>query len=120
MVMPIIWQSTADGLSSVDGELIEVSRVYCFSFAKSLRYLYLPALMKAVLPALISSSGLAWKAGIAAEIITIARGSIGGEISNAKNAFEGAEMFAWTLTVILLSIAIEIILKRLIRRWRSV
>ena len=116
MVMPIIWQSAKDGLSGVDSSMLELSRIYRFSFKKKFLHVYLPHMKKALLPAVITSSGLAWKAGIAAEIITYTKNSIGANISDAKNFFEGADMMAWTFTVILLSLIIEALIKRLGRR----
>ena len=54
-----------------------------------------------------TSIGLAWKAGVAAEIIAMPKGTIGTMIGEAKLYIMSAEMFAWTLTVVLLSLAIE-------------
>ena len=64
----------------------------------------------------MSSIGLAWKAGIAAEIIAYTRNSIGKEIFDAKNFFMGPEMFAWTLAVVLLSLLFEMLIKLLLRK----
>jgi NitT/TauT family transport system permease protein len=50
---------------------------------------------------------MAWKAGIAAEVIAPTEKAIGTEIYFAKAYFETADLFAWTLTVIILSILIE-------------
>ena len=50
---------------------------------------------------------MAWKAGIAAEVICSPKGTIGSELYNAKIYLESEDMFAWTLTVIILSIIIE-------------
>jgi NitT/TauT family transport system permease protein len=116
MVMPIIWQNTTDGINGIDRNMLELSRIYRFSLKKKISHVYFPALKTALLPAIITSSGLAWKAGIAAEIITYTKNSIGANISDAKNFFEGAEMMAWTMTVILLSLAIEALIKRVGRR----
>ena len=60
--------------------------------------------------------GLAWKAGIAAEIIAMPLGTIGTMIGNAKQYIETVDMFAWTLTVILLSLAIEFLFAALLGR----
>ena len=55
-----------------------------------------------------TSVGLAWKAGVAAEILTVPLMSIGRVLSEAKTYLETVEMFAWTLTVILLSLLLEL------------
>ena len=51
--------------------------------------------------------GLAWKAGIAAEVLAHAANSIGGQIYDAKIYIETADLFAWTAVVILMSVLLE-------------
>ena len=121
MVCPIIWQSTFDSLHVKNRELTEVADLFCLSGKKRIKILILPTISKYLLPAVVTSSALAWKSGVAAEIITYTKLSIGFEIADAKNAYEGAEMFAWTLTVVLLSVVIEqlirLVIRRLERKW---
>jgi len=116
MVLPIIWQSTVNGLDSVNNELKEIAITFNFSKRRKFKHVYFPALSSFLLPAIITSSGLAWKAGIAAEIITYTKDSIGREISNAKSSFEGAQLFAWTMAVVLLSLLIETVINCTLRR----
>ena len=66
---------------------------------------------------MITSAGLAWKAGIAAEIIAYTSNSIGKEIFNAKNYLESADMLAWTAVVVIISLIFEQIISRLGRRF---
>ena len=47
--------------------------------------------------------GLSWKSGAAAEVIGIPSGSIGEKLYEAKVYLETADLFAWTIAVILLS-----------------
>ncbi len=116
MVAPIIWEATRDSLGVKNRELYEVAEIFEMPKRKKIKLLIMPTVMRYTLPAIISASALAWKAGIAAEIITLTKISIGGNISNAKNMFEGAEMFAWTVTVVLFSIFIEFGIKILIKK----
>ena len=81
--------------------------MYRFSLAKRLRVLVLPSLKPYFLSACKTAIGLAWKAGVAAEIIAMPPKTIGTMIGEAKLYIMSAEMFAWTLTVVLLSILIE-------------
>lgn len=111
MVTPIIWQNVLDGFNAIEKDLSEVCDVFRFSAFKRLRILTIPTLTRFLLPAIATASGLAWKSGVAAEIITYTEKSIGKEIIDAKNGFDGAEMFALTLCVIVLSVLIEKIIK---------
>jgi len=113
MVTPIVWQNLMDGYGAVSRELEEVCFIYRLSPLKKFRLLILPTLIKFLLPALVTASALAWKSGIAAEIIVYTKNSIGKEIIDAKNFFESELMFAWTIAVVLLSILIEFMIKRL-------
>lgn len=120
MVMPVIWQNTSDGLLAIDPELSEVCEIYSFPLKKRLKLLVLPSVLKFLLPAIISSSGLAWKAGVAAEIITYTRLSLGEQIYNAKLSLDGPFLFASTLAVIILSLVIESLIKFLLGRVKKV
>ena len=117
MVAPIIWQNLTNGFDSVDKNLEEVCDIFEFSKLKRFRVLTLPALMKFFVPAVLTSMGLAWKSGIAAEIISYTKNSIGKSIFDAKNYFEGDVMFAWTITVIVISLIFEHLIRYLLRRF---
>ena len=107
IVLPIVWTNLDEGIQNIDSQLLEVAKMYRFSLSKRLRLLILPSVKPYFLSACKTSVGLAWKAGVAAEIIAMPRGTIGMMISETKLYIMGAEMFAWTLTVVLLSLAIE-------------
>ena len=116
MVMPIIWQNLLDGYSAIDQSLVEVADVYGFSYAKRLKLLIFPTLKRYLIPALITASGLAWKAEIAAEIIAYTKNSIGQGINDAKYNMETPTVFAWTLVIIFFSILLEKATKHIL--WR--
>lgn len=107
MVFPIIFQNIYDAFQSIDNELIEVSKVYQFSYKKRLELLIFPALKQYFIPAFVTAIGLAFKAEIAAEIIAGVRNSIGQMIYYAKDAPAIDEMFAWTIVGIAFSILVE-------------
>ena len=117
MVMPIVWQNTVDAYNSIDPKLSEVCDVFEFSFKKRVKLLIFPALTKYIFPAVITSTGLAWKSEIAAEIIAYTKHSIGQEINDAKSHYQSEEVFAWTLVVILMSILLEFGVKKLLSRY---
>ena len=119
MVMPIIWQNICDGFSAIDKNLSEVCDVFEFSLNKRIKLLIFPTLLRYFIPALLSSIGLAWKSGIAAEIISYTKNSIGKNILDSKNLFDGDIMLAWTLTVVILSLILEYSVRALVRRWNK-
>lgn len=114
MVFPVIWTNLDEGLRKIDKGLSEVATVYQFSPLEKFRYLILPSVQPYFASACRSALGLAWKAGVAAEIITMPPETIGAMIGDAKTYIMTEEMFAWTLTVILLSLLIEFGVGRLL------
>ena len=60
--------------------------------------------------------GFAWKSGIAAEVICSPDRAIGTELRDAKAYLETPEVFAWTVTVVLLSVLLERLLLQLVQR----
>ena len=65
----------------------------------------LPAALPSTGAALSTAMGLAWKSGVAAEVIGIPTGSIGEKLYKAKVYLATPDLFAWTLTVVLISAA---------------
>ncbi len=116
MIMPMIWQNLLDGYNSIDKNLYEVCQAYEFSPKKRLKVLIFPALIKYFIPALITSVGFAWKAVISSEILVRTVDSVGLMISDSKYQMDTATSFAWTFIAVILSIALEKIVKQLLGR----
>ena len=118
MVCPIIWQATVEGLSSRRKDMDEVADIFNLSFRKRAKYIIIPRVIKNFMPALLTSVGLAWKSGIAAEIISVTKDSIGYYIKTNKDTFDAEYMFAWTGTVVIISLLFEFVIKYISRRVR--
>lgn len=114
MVLPVVWGSLTAGLAAVDEQLLEMARAYRFSKGKTLRLVYLPSLRSHFSAGFLTAVGLAWKSGVAAEVICPPRLAIGTNIYQAKLALETPELFAWTLTIIFLSLVLEGMARRLL------
>lgn len=110
MVLPVVWANIAAGLSGIDPQLLELAKVYAFSRTKIMRRIVWPSLLPYLRAALRSALGLGWKAGIAAEVLTVPPCSIGKSIYESKLYLETTELFAWTAAVVLLSFLIERVL----------
>ncbi len=115
MVLPVIWGSLTAGLAAVDGQLLELAHAYRFSRGKTLRLIYLPSLRSHFVSGFLTAFGLAWKSGVAAEVICPPQHAIGSRIQQARLGLETPELFAWTLVIIALSLGVEAILRRLLR-----
>jgi len=107
IVLPVVWANVSAGLAGVDPQLIELARVYRLPPLRRLRRITWPSVLPHLRAALRSALGLGWKAGIAAEVLTVPPYSIGKRIYEAKIYLETTELFAWTAVVVLLSVLIE-------------
>lgn len=113
MVFPIVYTNVLEGIESVPSSEHDLAKVFNFSFFTKVKAIYYPNVKRMFLAAMRTSIGLAWKAGIAAEVLVCTQESIGLEIYNAKTYLETVDLFAWTLLVIILSILIEFGFSRL-------
>ncbi len=107
MATPIVSSNVYEGLHRIDKDLYEVTKLYNFGFVKSWKMLYRHTLMPYFVSAVRSALSLSWKAGIAAEVLCTPMNSIGLMLYEAKIYFEFPTLFAWTLTVIILSFLLE-------------
>ena len=110
MVAPIVWQNVYDGYKTVAKSLVEVADVFEFGKLQRLMTLIIPSVLSYLLPAIVTSIGLAWKAEIAAEIMT--NSNIGRLIYDFKTvSYDTTSIFAWTVIIVTLSILFEKITK---------
>ena len=115
IVWPIVSNNVKTGVECVPTELKEVGVMYRFSRTKRIRLIWLPSVMPYFLSGASTALGLAWKSGIAAEVLCTPKLSIGKLIYESKIYLETADLFAWTAVVIILSVILEKLLSALIR-----
>ncbi|MDI9460963.1 MAG: ABC transporter permease [Saccharofermentanales bacterium] len=116
IVLPVMWSNFVAGINYRDPQLEEVADLFGFSRWKRWRYLRVPAILPFFFAAVQTGLGFAWKAGVAAEVLSIPRHAIGTRLYDAKIYLETADLFAWTFVVILLSIALEKSILMTVRR----
>ena len=107
MAMPVIFTNVLEGIQSTDRALLEMAQVYALPPGRTIRYIYLPQIQPFFLSALSISAGFAWNSGVAAEVIGMRAGSIGALLQQAKTFLDTPDLFAWTLTIVVLSILFE-------------
>ncbi|MDO4733390.1 MAG: ABC transporter permease subunit [Bacillota bacterium] len=107
MVLPIIYTNVLAGIRSADRQLLEMGRLFRLPAPRMIRYLYIPQVMPFFRSGCAISLGLCWKSGIAAEVIGVSGGSIGEQLQQAKLYVDTPDLFAWTLVIVLLSLAFE-------------
>ncbi|MBE6690757.1 MAG: ABC transporter permease subunit [Ruminococcaceae bacterium] len=121
MALPIVWSNVREGFLQTDRKLLEMATVFGLSKKQQLFSIRIPSLYPYFLAACRSAIALAWKAGIAAEVLCSPKNAIGSAIYESKQYLMTEELFAWTLVVIVISAAIEwgalALLQRSQRKW---
>ena len=116
MALPVIWGNVCAGIRNTDPLLLRTAKVFGFTRRRTLRRVYIPSVMPHFLSGCRTALGLGWKAGIAAEVLTVPALSIGKLLMEAKQYWEVTDLFAWTLVVIMCSLIIEKVLMAAIGR----
>lgn len=124
MALPGVYFSLSEGLAQVNGSLEQMLRLHGVRGWR----LFCANTWREVLPFVLSCAraviGMGWKAGVAAELIGMAVGTVGERIYQAKLLIETADLLAWTVLVVAASWACERVLVWLLRvsgpvAWRA-
>jgi ABC-type nitrate/sulfonate/bicarbonate transport system permease component len=116
LLFPIIYQAELEGIKNIDQDLIDVLSLECnkrpFVVVK---IVYLPLAMPYFKTAMIQSTGLAIKVLVVAEYLSQTQISIGRELYFNRINLEYANVFAWTIILILVAIIIEHYIQKYMR-----
>jgi len=103
MVLPVMYLNVLDGVDRLDRRLSEMARVFRVPALRRALRVNLPQVMPGFLTGCRLALGLCWKAGAAAEVIGMPRGSIGEKLQQAKVYLDTPDLFAWTVVILLIS-----------------
>lgn len=102
MTLPIIYTNLLKALNEVDQNLLEMAKVFNMTILKKIKYIYIFEVLPYFEAAGITALGIAWKSGIAAEVIGLPKNSIGEAMYESKIYFNTVDLFVWALVIILL------------------
>lgn len=114
IVLPIAYANLSTGFQMLDPLLLEMGKGFRLSKRRLINAIYWPMISPYVRAAIASGMGMAWKAGIAAEVIATPKKSLGSWLYQAKVYLDTPGLFASTIVVIMLSILLEKIVLRLL------
>lgn len=103
VVFPYLYIGVKTGLSETNRELLQMAESYDMRLWNKLWHIYRPAVMPYVTNAVKVTVGMAFKSGIAAEVIGIPNFSIGERLYISKIYLDTEGVLAWTVVVLLLS-----------------
>lgn len=107
MVVPIIYRNVLSGIDNIPKGLLEMAYVFRVSKKRLIRIIYVSEVFPYFRSACNIACALAWKSGIAAEVIGIPKHSIGEQLYTSKVYLLTADLFAWTIIILLLSVVFK-------------
>ena len=119
MVLPIIWNTVQSGIENINPKYLEMAKIFGVSTEKILFEIKIPLIMPSFVASSTAALGFAWKSGVAAEVICRPANSLGKLLQDAKLYLETPRVFAVTATVALLSLLLELLVKRITRRFAN-
>lgn len=119
IVFPNVYVNTNAGLQSTDARLLEMADIFEIRGWNRFCYIYRPSLMPYLSSCLKISLGMSWKSGVAAEVIGMPEFSLGERLYMSKIYLDTAGLFAWTVTIILLSFLFEKVVLYLLKRFED-
>jgi len=120
-MFPFICTNVAEGVKSVDPNLIIMAKLYRTNWKKIITELYIPAIMPFIISGVSSSMGIGWRAIIIGEVLSQPRFGIGTKMQAAQIFLNVDAVIAWTLIAVLISFGFEKIIRlteRKIIKWR--
>ena len=107
VTFPLLYTSILSGLKNTSSELLEMASSYSVGLKKRIRYILLPELFPFLKNGISNAIGLGWKSSVAAEVIALPKNTLGSMLYESKVYLLSSDLFALTLTIVLLSICFE-------------
>ena len=123
MALPVVYTNVLEGIRQTDPYLLEMCDVFGVRGWDRVRLVYASQVLPYFRAAVTLALGLSWKAGIAAEVIGLPDFTIGEHLYDAKVYLDTPDLFAWTVAIVVVSIALETVFRRLldhvVARWEA-
>lgn len=120
VTFPIVYSAVLSGIDRRDMQLVEMADVNGVGIIRRICWIDIPQILPIARPDFIVAAGMCMKAGVSAEVIGLARNSIGEQLYYSKLYIDTAGLFAWSIMVVLLSVLLEkafIALIDLLEKW---
>ena len=123
MALPIVYTNVLEGIEQTDAGLLEMAEVFGIGALERARMVYLSQVLPYFRAAVSLALGLSWKAGIAAEVIGLPDLTNGEHLYDAKVYLDTPGLFAWTVAIVVVSVALEALVSRgldaALARWEA-
>ncbi len=116
MTLPVVYDTLLEGLRQTDRKLLEMAKVFRVLPRHRLRHIYIPQILPYLVSVIGVGVGIAWKSGVAAEVIGLPQGAIGTRLYEAKITLDMRSLFAWTVAVMVMCYLLEKLIRFLVVR----
>lgn len=116
IVLPVVWANVCQGINATDKTLLESAKVFGFGKLKTVKTVYFHSVLPSFAAGSTTALGLAWKSGVAAEVLSKPTVSIGYHLYRSQINIETADLFVWTAVVIIFSVLLEKLIKLLLKK----
>ncbi|KAF1084789.1 putative aliphatic sulfonates transport permease protein SsuC [Sporotomaculum syntrophicum] len=113
--LPLIVINVFQGVHSIDRQLLQMASVFKINKDRIIREIYLPQVAPYLMAGIANALGTTWKAVAMSEFLSVQTG-IGASMAVARINLETADLFAWTITLIVLGMLTDRLLAYLTRR----
>ncbi len=113
MCFPIAYTNILNGLEALDIKKTELGRMLKLSGRQMERFIVWPSLDTQIRTALSLITAMSWKVVVASEVLAIPKHSIGYQMLNSKYYLETADLFAYMIVLIILSLVMEKLVARI-------
>ena len=110
VTFPLFLESLVSARLNEDPQLRELANLFQLESGNYRRYILLPQILPVLRTSSKTAMGMAWKAGVAAEVLVLIGSCIGEKLYESKIYLEISQLLAWTILIILLSLLSEKIL----------
>ncbi len=107
VVFPNIYMNMLAGLNSADKRLLEMADVFGMRPKEKLLWIFRPAYLEYLHPAISVSVGMGFKSAVAAEVIGLPELSIGEQLYRDKIYLNTPGVFAWVIVILALGALTE-------------
>ncbi len=107
IVIPLIHFAVMDGIKSTPVKFLEMAQVYRVTGLRKIRYIYFSNIYSRFYSQCKTTVGMCFKAGVSAEVIGLASGTIGSQLYYSKLYLTSDELMCWGISVMLVSFLCE-------------
>ncbi|MEM6429267.1 MAG: ABC transporter permease subunit [Deinococcota bacterium] len=111
VAIPLIVVATAEAVSAVDRDLLEMAAAFKLGRVATLRHVIIPAVASPLLAAVSVALGQSLRVAVMGELLSATSG-VGAEVARARANVATADVFAWALVLVAVVLTVELVLLR--------